>query len=349
MIEGAPFNPLDYGADPTGVSDSYAAINACILAAIAAAPSRVVFSAGTYRVDSALGPYTANNLEIDFGNSTLDFSNVSTSTPIILLSFAGSYTATTAVLTSGLTINTQTVACNTAGFTVGDMVRIYSNTIWDSTRTNTKIGELNFVEVVNSGSSLTIVSPAESNYTTAATATIQKLTPITNVQLKNGKIIGPAANDLIQGIFIEVGINCSIRNISTIDLDNYHMRLKDCILCTISDCYIEEANNLTSAYGISCADACQDCLITNNTIRNVRHAFTTNNYTAVSYGITRRITVSHNAIYNNVPDIGAGVTGDALDTHAGSEDIYFTNNSIEGAYGFGINVEGRSEIGRAHV
>lgn len=194
-----------------------------------------------------------------------------------------------------------------------------------------------------SPTSLTIVCPAESNYTTAATATIQKLTPVKNVHLKNGTIIAPAANDLVQGILIRVGLNCSIENMSTFDCDVYHIRLTDCVLSTVSNCYIEEANNATQAYGITCMDACQDCLITNNTLRNIRHAFTTNNNTSTSYGITRRITVSHNAVYNNVPNVG-GTSGDALDTHAGSEDIYFTNNSIEGAYGIGINVEGRSAI-----
>jgi hypothetical protein len=130
---------------------------------------------------------------------------------------------------------------------------------------------------------------------------------------------------------------------STFDCDLFHIRLNDCILSTVSNCYLEEANHPTQAYGVSCQDACQDCLITNNTIRNVRHAFTTNNLVTTSYGITRRITVSHNAVYNNVPNVGGG-SGDALDTHAGSEDIYFTNNSIEGAFGIGINVEGRSAI-----
>jgi len=333
----------DFGAVGDGTTNDATAINNAINYAITIPNSRLIFAPGTYRVDNALGPYAANDLEIDFCGAELDFSNVSTGASTVLLSFEGSYTATSAVLTSGLGINQQTVACSTAGFSAGDMVRIYSSTIWDSTRTNTKIGELNFVDSVVSPTSLALVCPAESNYTTAATATIQKLTPVKNVHLKNGTIIAPGANDLVQGILIRVGVNCSIENMSTFDCDVYHIRLTDCILSTVSNCLIEEANNATQAYGITCADACQDCLITNNTIRNVRHAFTTNNNTSTSYGITRRITVSHNAVYNNVQSVG-GTSGDALDTHAGCEDIYFTNNSIQGAFGIGINVEGRSAI-----
>ena len=53
MIEGAPVNVLDYGADPTGVADSTAAIQAAIDAGVVA--SQVVFMpAGTYKVTDTL-------------------------------------------------------------------------------------------------------------------------------------------------------------------------------------------------------------------------------------------------------------------------------------------------------
>jgi hypothetical protein len=337
-------NVKDFGAVGDGVTDDHLAIDSCIKYAIALnKPVKIIFPSGNYLVNDKFGPYFANDLEIDFCGSKIDFRNVPIGTFTVLISFEGSYTATSSALSSGLGINNQTANCSTSGFSKGDMVRIYSNTIWDSTRTNTRIGELNFIESIISPTSLNIVSPSESNYTTGDSARIQKIIPIKNIHLKNGTILAPSPNDQVGGIFFKAGINCTIENISTFDCDIYHIRLTDCILCKVSNCYIEEANEDTQAYGITCTDACQDCLITNNTIKDVRHAFTTNNNTSTSYGITRRITVSHNAVYNNVPNVG-GTSGDALDTHAGSEDVYFTNNSIQGAYGIGINVESRSAI-----
>jgi hypothetical protein len=52
MIEGAPFNVLDYGADPTGSADSTAAI----IAAVAAGGSdcAIYFPTGTYKVTSQI-------------------------------------------------------------------------------------------------------------------------------------------------------------------------------------------------------------------------------------------------------------------------------------------------------
>lgn len=51
MVDGAPLNVLDFGADPTGVADSRAAI----LAAVAADPDKTLFfPTGIYRVNSPI-------------------------------------------------------------------------------------------------------------------------------------------------------------------------------------------------------------------------------------------------------------------------------------------------------
>jgi len=54
LIEGAPFNVLDYGAVADGVTDDAAAIQAAIAAAAAAGGGRVRIPAGAYAIGSAL-------------------------------------------------------------------------------------------------------------------------------------------------------------------------------------------------------------------------------------------------------------------------------------------------------
>lgn len=60
MITGAPVNILDYGADPTGVADSTAAITAAVAAGL-----RVYCPAGTYKITSTItlrpGTYICGN------------------------------------------------------------------------------------------------------------------------------------------------------------------------------------------------------------------------------------------------------------------------------------------------
>jgi len=66
MINGAPLNVLDFGADPTGVADSTAAFNAAIAAANAKGgtdranvPGTTIFiTDGKYRITAAMEPVT---------------------------------------------------------------------------------------------------------------------------------------------------------------------------------------------------------------------------------------------------------------------------------------------------
>lgn len=53
MITGAPVNVLDYGADPTGTTDSYAAIQAALTAS-----RNIYIPEGTYLISASLSPRT---------------------------------------------------------------------------------------------------------------------------------------------------------------------------------------------------------------------------------------------------------------------------------------------------
>ena len=67
MILGAPFNVLDYGADPTGVADSRAACQAAINAAQAAGGGVVVIPEGTYLIGGvASGDTVLNGLLVPY-------------------------------------------------------------------------------------------------------------------------------------------------------------------------------------------------------------------------------------------------------------------------------------------
>ena len=54
MILGAPINVLDFGADPTGATDSSAEITAAIAACQAASQSSLYFPTGIYRIESTI-------------------------------------------------------------------------------------------------------------------------------------------------------------------------------------------------------------------------------------------------------------------------------------------------------
>lgn len=341
MIEGAPINVMNYGADPTGSTDSSAAITDAIEAAIAASPATVYFPSGRYRCDSALGPFTGNDITLDLNTSILDFSNA-TGTTVGLIEFTGSI-ASAVTLSSNATSRTKAISCTSTSFSVGDMVLIRSNTVFDSTRTSAKIGELNFVETIPTSASLTTTLELQDTYTTAASAAIQKITPVKRITICNGTIQGPAGNDELIGILITYGNTCLIDNVKSYDIDQKHVRFDQCVYSKVTNCHFQESNHSSQAYGVSFANATQDCSAIGNTFVDVRHSLSTNNTVSSAWGITRRILFSNNNISDSAKATG-GSGGDAVDTHAGAEEIYITDNIINSASNNGINFEARTGI-----
>jgi hypothetical protein len=66
MINGAPINVLDYGADPTGTANSSTAINLAL-----ATGRHIYIPQGTYRLDSALTPMSNQTIQGDGCNATV--------------------------------------------------------------------------------------------------------------------------------------------------------------------------------------------------------------------------------------------------------------------------------------
>jgi parallel beta-helix repeat protein len=288
-----------------------------------------------------LGPFTGNDITLDLNSAILNFANV-TGVTVSLIQFAGTI-ASAVNLSSNATSGTKAISCTSTSFAVGDMVLIRSDAIWDSTRTSTRIGELNFVETIPGSTSLTTTLELQSSYLTSDSAAIQKITPVKRITIKNGTIQGPTANDELIGIRILYGNTCSIENIKSYDVDQKHVRLDQCVYTKITNCHFQESNNDSQAYGISFADATQDCSAVNNTFVDVRHSLSTNNAVNTSYGITRRILFMGNNVSDSAKATG-GTGGDAIDTHAGSDQISIINNIVNSASNHGINVEGRSTL-----
>lgn len=334
--------PAQWAAILNGTStyDASASIISAITAAIARAPCKLVFPCGRYRCDAVLGTFTGSNITIEGNGALLDFSAISLASTATLLIFEGAY-STGVSLTSTANASQKSVACVSSGFAVGDFVRVYSEKVWDSTRTSTRYGELGFIETIPSGAAVTLTTELQSSYATTDTAKIEKLTPIRNVTIQNFRILGPGGNDELRGLRLRLGINCHLKNISSFDVDYMHMQLTDCIGSSVTGCSFDESNSSTTGYGVSFADACCDCVAYGNFFVNVRHSLSTNNNVSTSYGITRRIRFELNDIRDSAQTTGL-TSGDAIDTHSGSEDIDIINNTVHSSSGVGINVEGRS-------
>lgn len=337
-------NPMDFGAVGDGVTDDTDAIKTMLShLETSGQKGKIQFpSSKTFLLSDILGEYLLHDTIIDLNGSTLDFSLMTSTSYLSLLTIKGKYLETVS-LTADASIHSYTVTVtDTTPFQIGDMVRIYSNEIWDTQRTNSRIGEIVIVEG-KTDTTLTFGTPISDTYKRSDNAKVQRLQPAENVTIRNGVIKAPRQNDNIIGVHIQCGKNILIDNIRTYDIDRRHYYLVDCIFSTVQNCVMEEAHHLSQAYGISFADATRDCVARNNFFYNIRHALSTNNNPSTSWGIVRSLIWDGNIVNNTSEDLSGGY-GDAIDSHAGSENLTITNNVVNGCLGNGINMEGRSAL-----
>lgn len=338
-------SPMNFGAVGDGVTDDTEAIKSMLsYLESSGQKGKIQFpSSKTFLLSDILGEYQLHDTIIDLNGSTLDFALMTSPSYLSLLTIKGKY-AETVNLTADAPIHSYTVTVtDTTPFQIGDMVRIFSNEVWDSQRTSSRIGEIVIVEG-KTATTLTFGTPISDTYKVSDNAKVQRLEPAENVTIRNGVIKAPRQNDNIIGVHVECGKNILIDNMRTYDIDRRHIYLVDCIFSTVQNCVMEEAHHLSQAYGISFADATRDCVARNNFFYNIRHALSTNNNPSTSWGIVRSLIWDGNIINNTSEDLSGGY-GDAIDTHAGSENITITNNIVNGCLGNGINMEGRS----AHI
>jgi hypothetical protein len=299
---------------------------------------KIVFPQGkSYKFTRPLGDLPYSNIFIDLNGSTLNFTGASITNTDSWLQFSGGVEIVVP-LTANANEDTTTIQCDTSFFQKGDMVKVYSNKIWDSTRTSTRTGEISFVERIDSATQLTLTTFLNDTYKVSDIANIAKITPVENIVVTNGKVIGPTGNNEMRGLRITRGKNCLIQNLRSEGFDVNHIQLTDCVRSTVHACFFQEANHTNMGYGVSFADATQDCICSNSHFTDVRHSLSTNNNTTTSWGITRRILFIGNTVTDSAPALG-GSGGDAIDTHGGAEDILIIDNTVFSASGAGINVE----------
>lgn len=344
-------NVRDFGALGNGVANDTNAVKAA-LAYVQSNPGRtLVFPDGTYRVTS-LGTYNLSNTTIDLGSSTIDASLVGAGA-FDLINVRGTV-GNSVALTANLATATKNVSVSTTGLAAGDVVFIGSNTVFDPNRTGAKYGELNVIESITNATSLILKKETSGAYTTADAAFLRKITPVENFTLKGGKILSNTTANTMRGVSLEYCRNARIESLSIKGINRVQLQLTNCMESIVTGSRFSNASHASQAYGVSVQDATCDIIISNNVFSEVRHSVSTNNDISgiaggLGFGIVRRILAEGNVVLDSSPNLTDGAGGDALDTHAGAEDIYYINNTVYSSSNYGINFEARSGVVRGNI
>lgn len=345
-VEGLSVNPESFGLSDSATDNSQAVKDTLNhIKNMLGGKGKINFPQGkTYKFTQVIGDFNLSNIEINLNGSILNFSALPSGSALAYLAFRGTY-GEFQPLSSNVTAGTKVITVpSTTGFVVGDMVRIYSNKIYDTQRTSSKIGEIAFINSVDSSTQMTLKTPINFDYSVSDSATVQRLSPVENIYIHNGTIIGTNAYNQHYAIELQVAKNCLVENMKTVNIDKRHYVFTDCVNVNLVNSSMKRAIHETQAYGVSFVDGTVDCICTGCHFEEVRHSLSTNNNVGWSYGIPRRILFSNNTVINSSRNLSNGAGGDAIDTHAGSEEIYIIGNTVHGSSGHGINFEGRSGI-----
>jgi len=216
MIDSQPV----YSYKATGNSTDQALLQAAITAATTL--GFTVYINGTVNLSS--GGLTLPNgaTVVMHQNAVLDISGAADAT--CALSATGSEGATLA-LTANAAKGATSIslsAPNAATLAQGDLIRVCSNSVFDASSTNSKIGELVRVASV-SGTTVTLETPLRGGaYNTANSATASKVTPVRDIWVSGGKILGGGTVTTVgvdkdhRGVQIFLGERCVIDNVDVV-------------------------------------------------------------------------------------------------------------------------------------
>lgn len=326
------WNVVTDGSAQAGVATSqHSAFQTAINAANTAGGGTVFVPDGTYTLTSGLTLYSNVHLQMA-PNAILSFTGAAAGTNLI--SAAGAE-ATGVALTGNAAAGATSVSVAAgaeSGFAAGDYVRVYSDSVYDANRTSSKIGEIAVVASTASGS-ITLKSPlAGGTYTTAASAKISKLTPVVNVGVSGGQILGGGTGLTHRGLKVQIGVRIRVRDVRFRNCEDTACWLYDVVDGLVDGLHVESSNYSQTGYGVNVTSASQDCTISNCYFRDCRHATTTTNASG-AYGIPRRIFFTGCRAWDTIS------SGDCYDTHAASEGIHFRDCHSYDSGNVGFNIE----------
>jgi hypothetical protein len=301
----------DFGAVGDGVTNDAAAIQAAITAM--SAGGTIDGQGLTYRINSPLTGVASNTV---IQNAVFNFANMPLQPGVNRCVSVLGTLGTSVSLTANTLLESSTVTVgNTAGFAADDLVFLRSTAVWDSA-TSTTYGQYARVKSVNTPTQLSLFSPVLLDFTTAATATIAKVTPVQNVTFSNVEFIGASAN-IQNALYFEYGENCNVNNCQFEYFDYLAVGFWRCYSSTINSSRSKFSRAAGTAYAYGIFGGCYGCSVTNSWGEDCRHTVIVGD----NDGLNLFTRIENNTAISN-KDAG-------FDSHSASIYTTFTGNTVE--------------------
>jgi hypothetical protein len=300
----------DFGAVGDGVTNDAAAVLTALNSG-----AKVIDGQGlTYRLLSNIAP-TCENIIIQ--NATFDISQITTGGSA--LDFAGTQ-GTGALLTANTLTGSNAVAIgSTSGFAADDYAWMASTAIFD-VGASVVLGQIVKIKSVDSATAMTLYDDVLYDFTTAASASIAKLTPKKNITLSNMKFIG-AGTGIQTALDFNKCVDVLVQDCSLDYVDYTSILFDRCVNATVTSTSMRYARSVGLSYGVVVANGCYNVKVANSYGEDQRHFVTVGDNDGVN-------------LFVNVTNCHAAMQRDAgLDSHAAGDFILFDGNTIEGTEG----------------
>lgn len=352
---GTSGSMADYICDGTG---DEVEINNAINAVNASGGGTVKLLPGVYYVDNSIVMKSNVNLVGDISgatkilaSSTYDFVNnygvivaqgSEASSNSITLTANVSYGANNIQIDNTGVSGTEYTAAN-----VEDYLLLLSEADWEplSDLSGRNVGE--FIKVYNKNTSdFDIYGMTRQDYYTTDTARLYRVNFVKNISIQNIGISQQSATETNANagncILLFCVDNAAIKNCQLHDWDGAGVGLYNTININILQNNIYNLTDKPSSsfygYGVVVGGASEQITISNNIFSRLRHSLTTGypriqSGTLVGYGISRNVVFANNTVSH--------ATNSAIDTHAQSDGITISNNTVSSCDTWGIFTRGR--------
>lgn len=276
-ITGPVNNILDYGADPSGKTDSKNAITQ----AIAALPSDggiVYIPEGTFLVGSKIS-ITRNNLVLrgEGWKSKLLFESNGECIEVVTYQRGTWQSLPEGALKGSLVLTVEDGTQFIPGKFVeleqeNDSILMYTDPDWIVSWAEQSVGQLFEVESVE-GNKVTVTAPVNHDFRTGLNAQIRPQGLIQHVGLEDFYIEKLVADG--HTIVFKNTAYCWVRNIESNHTRRTHVHQTTCLGNEIRDSYFHRSFSYGgggSGYGVECGFHVTGCLVENNIFDSLRHA-----------------------------------------------------------------------------
>jgi len=309
----------DFGAVGDGSTNDTTAFQTAINSVVTTGQMLYV-PAGTYKITSPLVANGSLKMSGDGVTSVLNCTALSAGT--YALAIQGSESTTNTTMTAYTSVNDATISvASTTGFAVGDLVSLKSTQAFSQIDTNYKLGELQYIKSIGSGT-ITFTAKLKAAYT-SGTITVRKLNYINAPSVSNIKLIGAGASTPGYGISVYYAIKPKLDNVYFDLFEDQAISYSYCDSGSVTRCYIENCSGITNGvgYAIGFDFLSQFCHAENNFAQRVSCGFSTGSYYCVWNSV-----VSGNSFFGNESQ------RPLIQTHINGVNTVVANNTVQSAY-----------------